>query len=79
LDWSAPDYWRSYPLLVAEFRKKFSPSDYTSNPMLDAGQQIIDATMEAFPHQQVALSIGVNGMSPDPCPNYFARSTVVRA
>ncbi len=38
---------------------------YTTEKLVDAGQQLIDATMEAFPNQYVALAIGGNGHSED--------------
>ncbi len=36
---------------------------YTTEKLLDAGQQIIDATMVAFPNQYVTLAIGGDGYS----------------
>ncbi len=38
---------------------------YTTEKLVDAGQQIIDATMTAFPNQFVTLAIGGNGYSKD--------------
>ena len=34
---------------------------YTSEKMLDAGKQIIDTTMAAFPSQQVTMAVAGNG------------------
>ena len=38
---------------------------YTSEKMLDAGKQIIDATMAAFPSQQVTMAVAGNGHTRD--------------
>jgi len=38
---------------------------YTTEKLVDAGQQIIDATMQAFPNQYVTLAIGGNGQLDD--------------
>jgi hypothetical protein len=51
---------------------------YTTEKLVDAGQQIIDATMTAFPNQYVALAIGGNGYSKDG-PNLDASATEVAA
>ena len=72
-DWNVPHM----PDLVDEW---FSLG-YTSQKMLDTGQAIIDATMEAFPNQYVALAIGGNGHvgatgNLDPTADYVARNTV---
>jgi hypothetical protein len=58
---------------------------YTSEKMLDAGRQIIDATMTAFPSQYVTLAVSGNGRptgsSPhlDPDESYVARNAVLGA
>jgi len=70
-DWNVPHT----PDLVAEWLSL----GYTSQEMLDAGQQIIDATMEAFPNQYVALSIGCPRSDLDPTADYVARNTVTWA
>ena len=67
-DWNVPHT----PELVDEWISL----GYTSEALIDAGQQIINATMEAFPHQYVVLSVGCNGSSLDPTPDYVARQTV---
>jgi hypothetical protein len=52
---------------------------YTSGKMLEAGRQIINATMAAFPNQFVALAVAGNGTRLDPDPNYVARNAVLNA
>jgi hypothetical protein len=57
---------------------------YTSDKLLDAGQQIIDATMTAFPQQYVTLAVAGNGHvgtagSLDPDASYVARNAVLAA
>ena len=52
---------------------------YTSAKMLEAGRQIIDATMSAFPNQFVTLAVAGNGPRLDPDPNYVARNAVLNA
>jgi hypothetical protein len=51
---------------------------YTSEKMLDAGKQIIDATMAAFPKQYVTLAAGGSGHL-DPDESYVARTAVLAA
>ncbi len=61
---------------VTNWRK----AGYTTEKLVDAGQQLIDATMMAFPNQYVALAIGGNGHSDDPNrPNLDATATEVIA
>jgi len=57
---------------------------YTTEKMLDAGKQIIDATMAAFPNQYVTMAIGGNGHVPgplnlDPDATYLARNVILTA
>jgi len=57
---------------------------YTSAKMLDAGKQIIDATMAAFPNQYVTLAIGGNGHvggtgNLDPTADYVAENAIATA
>jgi hypothetical protein len=52
---------------------------YTTAKMLNAGRQIINATMAAFPYQYVTLAVGGNGPSLDPDPSYVARNAVLAA
>jgi Beta-galactosidase len=56
---------------------------YSSYKMLNAGMQIIDATMSAFPYQYVSLAVGGNGhtgrVNLDPDENYVARHAILAA
>ncbi|MEP6995898.1 MAG: hypothetical protein ABI968_15355, partial [Acidobacteriota bacterium] len=57
---------------------------YTSAKMLDAGKQIIDATMAAFPNQYVTMAIGANGHvgasgNLDPTATYVAENAIATA
>ncbi len=57
---------------------------YTSEKMIDAGKQIIDATMTAFPNQLVTIAVGANGHAGktgnlDPDSDYVARNAVLAA
>ncbi len=52
---------------------------YTSEKLLDAGRQIIDTTMEAFPDQLVTLAIGGNGHVGMGGPNLDLTATYVAA
>lgn len=63
---------------------KWLDAGYTSEKLIAAGQQIIDATMSAFPNQFVTLAVGGNGQggssgSLDPDPSYVARGAVLAA
>ncbi len=51
---------------------------YTTEKLLEAGKQIIDATMAAFPNQYVTLAVASSG-NLDPDPNYAARTAVATA
>jgi hypothetical protein len=57
---------------------------YTTEKLLDAGQQIIDATMTAFPNQYVTLAIARNNeagaeVNLDPTPTYAAATAIATA
>jgi hypothetical protein len=57
---------------------------YTTEKMLDAGKQIIDATMAAFPNQYVTLAIAGNGHAGgtgnlDPTATYVAANVIATA
>ncbi len=57
---------------------------YSTDKMLHAGWQIIDATMEAFPNQYVTLAIGGNGHvkgtgNLDPTADYVAENAIATA
>jgi hypothetical protein len=51
---------------------------YTSEKMIDAGKQIIDATMVAFPNQYVTLAVAGDG-NLDPDSDYVSRNAVANA
>ena len=70
-DWAVP---HTPPEVTAWFA-----AGYTSARMLDAGRQVINAAMAAFPNQYVALAVAGNGPSLDPDPNYVARNAVLNA
>lgn len=52
---------------------------YTSEKVIAAGRQVIDATMVAFSNQYVTLAVAGNGPRLDPDPNYVARHAVLNA
>jgi hypothetical protein len=75
-DWGVP---HTAPEVTAWFA-----AGYTSDKMLAAGKQIIDATMAAFPNQYVTLAVGGNGHvgatgNLDPDASYVARNAVLDA
>ena len=74
-DWNVPHT----PDMVVEWLSL----GYTSEKMLDAGKQIIDATMIAFPNAYVALAISgnghVHGLNLDPDADYVSRNAILAA
>ncbi len=53
---------------------------YTSEKLIDAGQQIIETTMNAFPNQFVTLAVGSDGtLDSETDANYVARTVVLWA
>ena len=52
-DWSVPHN-------TAE-TQAWHDAEYTTEKLVDAGQQILDATMAAFPNQEVTLAIAGDG------------------
>ena len=70
-DWAVP---HTPPEVAAWFA-----AGYTSAKMLDAGRQIIDVTMAAFPNQYITLAVAGNGPTLDPDPSYVARNAVLEA
>ena len=70
-DWNVP---HSPPRVTAWFA-----AGYTTQKMIAAGRQIINATMAAFPNQYVTLAVGGNGPNLDPDPSYVARNAVLNA
>lgn len=69
-DWSVPH--------TAADISRWQEVGYTSQKLLDAGKQIIDATMTAFPNQYVTLAVAGNG-GLDPDVNYVARNAILAA
>jgi hypothetical protein len=71
-DWAVPH--------TATDVKHWLAAGYTTSKMLDAGKQIIDTTMRAFPDQYVSMAVGgtgqTGGVNLDPDENYLARKTV---
>lgn len=57
----------------------WNAAGYTTEKLVGAGQQLIDATMTAFPNQSVALAISGNGHADDPSRNLDATATEVAA
>jgi hypothetical protein len=49
---------------------------YTSDKLINACKETIDATMAAFPNKVIALPVGRNGNMLDPDPDYVARAVV---
>ncbi|MGH8093217.1 MAG: beta-galactosidase [Chthoniobacterales bacterium] len=69
-DWSVPH--------TASEAQEWLAVGYTSAKLIDAGKQIIDATMAAFPKQYVTLAVAGDG-NLDPDPNYVARNAILAA
>jgi hypothetical protein len=75
-DWSVP---HTPPEVLDWFA-----AGYTTAKLLDAGKQIIDTTMAAFPNQYVTLAIGGNGHvggtgNLDPTATYVAENAIATA
>lgn len=77
-DWNVPH--------TAEDIPNWFAASYTTDKLLDAGKQIIDATMAAFPNQYVTLAIAGNGHFPggpelnlDPTATYAAATAIATA
>ncbi len=74
-DWAVPH--------DPEYVEQWLRLGYTTQKMLDAGKQIVDATMAAFPNQYVAMAIGSNGHSGstgnlDPTADYVAENVILQ-
>src|SRR5205823_5548688 len=67
-DWGIPDTRQD----IANWRA----AGYTTDLMVNAGEMIIDATMAAFPNQNVILSIGRGAGDLDPTPDYLAQTAI---
>ena len=52
---------------------------YTSALMVDAGAQLIGATLDAFPNQYATLAEGGDGNTLDPDKTYVARTAIAAA
>ena len=67
-DWNIPDA----PEDIANWRA----AGYTTELMVNAGEMIVDATMAAFPNQNVTLSIGRGAGDLDPTSDYLSETVV---
>ena len=67
-DWNIPD--------APEDIANWQAAGYTTELMVNAGETIIDATMAAFPNQNVALPIGRGAGDLDPTPDYLSETVV---
>ena len=68
VDWNIPD--------APEDIANWLAAGYTTELMVNAGETIIDATMAAFPNQNVVLPIGRNTTGLDPTVDYLAETVV---
>ena len=67
-DWNIPD--------SPEDIANWLAAGYTSELMVNTGEMIIDATMAAFPNQNVVLPIGLGAPGLDPTVTYLAETVV---
>src|SRR5207249_7321144 len=67
-DWSIPD--------TPEDIANWEAAGYTTELMVNAGETIIDATMAAFPNQNVTMPIGRNTTDLDPTVDYLSETVV---
>jgi len=67
-DWNVPTSPEDIPNWLA--------AGYTTELMVNAGETIIDATMAAFPNQNVTMAIGRGAGDLDPTPNYLSETVV---
>jgi len=68
VDWNIPD--------APEDLANWLAAGYTTELMVNAGETIIDATMAAFPNQNVTMAIGRGAGDLDPTPNYLSETVV---
>jgi Fibronectin type III domain/Beta-galactosidase len=68
IDWNIPD--------APEDIANWEAAGYTTELMVNAGEAIIDATMAAFPNQNVNMSIGRNTTGLDPTVDYLSETVV---
>jgi len=70
-DWDIPD--------TPEDITNWLAAGYTTKKMVNTGKMIIDATMAAFPNQNVTLSIGRGAGDLDPTADYLSETVVAYA
>ena len=68
IDWNIPD--------APEDIANWLAAGYTTELMVNAGETIIDATMAAFPNQNVNMAIGRGTTDLDPTPDYLSETVV---
>ena len=68
VDWNIPD--------APEDIAHWQAAGYTTELMVNAGEMIIDATMAAFPNQNVVMPIGRNATGLDPTVDYLSETVV---
>src|SRR5882757_3799982 len=68
IDWNIP--------AAPEDIANWLAAGYTTELMVNAGETIIDATMAAFPNQNVTMAIGRGAGDLDPTPNYLSETVV---
>ena len=67
-DWNIPD--------APEDIANWLAAGYTTELMVNAGEMIIDATMAAFPNQNVVMPIGRGAPGLDPSVTYLSETVV---
>ena len=67
-DWNIPD--------APEDIAHWEAAGYTTELMVNAGETLIDATMAAFPNQNVVMAIGRNTTGLDPSVDYLSETVV---
>src|SRR5215467_13069278 len=67
-DWNIPD--------APEDIANWQAAGYTTDLMVNTGEMIIDATMAAFPNQNITMSIGRNDTDLDPTEDYLSQTIV---
>ena len=70
-DWNVPH--------TADLIPQWLRLGYTSALMVDAGAQLIGATLDAFPNQYATLAEGGDGNTLDPDKTYVARTAIAAA
>src|SRR5215471_12427813 len=67
-DWNIPD--------APEDIANWLLAGYTTQLMVNTGEAVIDATMAAFPNQNITMSIGRNDTDLDPTQDYLSQTIV---